>query len=517
MVDLLIKRLCHSAQRVGQHSSQRHNESRFEIARQSKLSHHKASIQPKNLPQQHILRVGQPTSHTHPHLVGRGEITYGITREEYALRRLRLIEAISKVPHHNDEHHVIILAGVPRRYMIDKIPYLFRQDTDMLYLSGCQETDCVLVMHTLPGKQRPTHKSIMFTPTFDPGQEMWDGPRTGPCGAVDVWGVDEGLPITDLYRYLTALDSDLLSPKLWYHFQAPTHPEVHKRLHNWLQERQGSVESPKGFIHALRVIKSEAEVELMRRTCRISGESIAATMKATRAPISEHELFAKVDFECRTRGAEHLAYPPVVAGGTRANIIHYINNNQIVEPGELVLMDAGSECGGYSGDVTRTWPVSGSFKAAQRDVYEAVLDVQQHIINALNDRPTLDQLFAIMCEQLGKNLQELCILPSSFSDSQLSRAAYGFCPHHVSHYLGMDVHDTPLLPRKGSIPAHAVVTVEPGIYISQTHTGVPSRYLGVGVRLEDDVLITDSGVEVLSSSCPSHPDDVEEIVGADFK
>ncbi|KAK7076896.1 Xaa-Pro aminopeptidase 3 [Halocaridina rubra] len=461
------------------------------------------------------VRAGQPTSYTHPHLVQPGEITFGINREEYSERRHKLMERLNKT---EGKHHIVILPATPRRYMIDKIPYLYRQDTDMLYLSGCLEPDCVLVLHTLPGRSVPLHKSVMFTPRHEPSQELWDGPRTGPTDASSVWGVDLGLPHSELTRYLNLLERDLQSPTIWYHYQTVANPNINRQLQGWLNGgRQGGVESPKSHIHELRVIKSPAEMNLMRQTCRISGESIAATMEATRAPVTEHQLFAIVDYQSRMRGADHLAYPPVVAGGTRANIIHYINNNQIINPGDMVLMDAGSEFRGYSGDVTRTWPISGEFTAAQRDVYEAVLEVQQTVIAACVQYPTLDHLFSVMCAKLGKVLQELCILPMNFTDGQLMRAAYGFCPHHVSHYLGMDVHDTPLVPRNRRLVPGSVITVEPGIYISEKNTGVPGRYLGIGIRLEDDVLITEDGVEVLSNSCPKHPDEIEAIVGADYK
>ncbi|XP_068246183.1 xaa-Pro aminopeptidase 3-like [Palaemon carinicauda] len=493
---LLRRHLCQSASQIGE---------------QKEESAGTSSIKQMAPP----VRSGQPTPHTHSHLVRPGEITFGVSREEYAKRRNGLMERLGKK---EGKHHIVIFPATPRRYMIDKIPYLYRQDTDMLYLSGCLEPDCVLVLHTLPGKKAPVHKSLMFTPKHEASQELWDGPRTGPSDAPSVWGVDAGLPLNELTRYLTLLERDLQTPSLWYHYNSLPESSPNRQLQNWFNGgRHGGVMSPKADVHELRLIKSPAEMDLMRQTCRISAESIAATMKATTAPVLEHQLFAIVDYQSRMRGGDHLAYPPVVAGGARANIIHYINNNQIINPGELVLMDAGSEFRGYSGDITRTWPVSGEFTPAQRDVYEAVLEVQQTVIAACVQHPTLDQLFSIMCSKLGKVLQELCILPPHYSDHQLLRAAYGFCPHHVSHFLGMDVHDTPLIPRNRKLSPGMVVTVEPGIYISDKNTSVPGRYLGIGIRLEDDVLITESGVEVLSSSCPKHPDEIEAIVGADYK
>ncbi|KAK8754430.1 hypothetical protein OTU49_016226, partial [Cherax quadricarinatus] len=389
------RRMCHSVSQIGEH-----NQDVSRLAQEGQTKR--------------FIRAGQPTPLTHPHLVQPGEVTFGISYGEYSERRHKLMERLGK---EEGKHHVVILPATPKRYMIDKIPYLYRQDTDMLYMSGCLEPDCILVLHTLPGKRAPVHKSVMFIPHHDPCQELWDGPRTGPSDASGVWGVDAGLPLSELTHYLGQLESDLNSPTLWYHSQCSPNPGIHRQLQGWLLGgRQGGMESPKFHIHALRVIKSPAEIELMRKTCRISGESIAATMRATRAPVMEHQLFAVVDYQSRMRGADYLAYPPVVAGGPRGNIIHYINNNQVINPGEMVLMDAGSEFRGYSGDVTRTWPVSGEFTSAQRDVYEAVHEVQEAVITACRHHPTLDQLFSAMCTRLGKVLQELCILPLNFTE-----------------------------------------------------------------------------------------------------
>ena len=214
----------------------------------------------------------------------------------------------------------------------------------MLYMSGCLERDCLLLLHTLPDNNSGNvkYKSVMFTPQYDPGQELWDGPRTHHVGAQEVWGVDEGLPISEINHYLNSLEIELSNPNIWYNYKVPNNPEIHRLLHNWLVgERKGKVESPKSHIHTLRLTKSAAEIKLMKETCKISSNSILSVMKKCRSPISEHELFAMVDYQSRMQGAEHLAYPPVIAGGSRANIIHYINNNQNINDGDLVLMDAG--------------------------------------------------------------------------------------------------------------------------------------------------------------------------------
>ena len=283
---------------------------------------------------------------------------------------------------------------------------------------------------------------------------------------------------------------------------------------NWISEgRVSGLENPKPSIHRVRLIKSEAEQSLMRQACRISAEAVKATVAWSKPGMSENELFAKVDFENRVRGASQLAYPPVVAGGDRGNVIHYISNNQVVQDGDMVLMDAGGEVNGYSGDVTRTWPINGRFTSAQKELYEAVLHVQSSIIKTLNEqRLSLDQLYALMGSEFGKVLSELGIIPATHSKEQRYRVVAALCPHHVSHYLGMDVHDTATVPRNAPLMPGTVITVEPGLYVPKNCNLTPSRFHGLAVRIEDDILITETGCDNISDHCPRHPADIETLM-----
>lgn len=466
-------------------------------------------------PSNQSVRAGQPTPQSHPHLLAPNQVTVGITADEYRGRRARLMELLSQ---QEGRHHVLVLPATPRRYMVDKIPFLYRQDTDLLWATGCLESDCVLVLHTLPTalpSASPAHRAVMFCPQHPTSQEVWDGPRTHHSDAPAVWGTDEGMSITELPRYLTNLERTLSSPTLWYQHRDPPHPATHHLLHSWLAEggRNAGLEAPKPHLHRARLIKSAAEQLLMRHTCRVSAEAIRDTMAWTRPGLTEQQLFAKVDFECRMRGASHLAYPPVVAGGNRANVVHNINNDQMLSDGELLLMDAGSECHGYSGDVTRTWPVNGRFSSAQRELYEAVLHVQGAVLAALrDDRPSLDRLYRLMCSQLAATLPELGIVARDSTADHRLKVAMALCPHHVSHYLGMDVHDTPTVPRGEPLPPGSVITVEPGLYVPEGSHLAPARYHGIGIRIEDDILITDTGYEMLSDACPRHPDDIEGLM-----
>lgn len=277
------------------------------------------------------------------------------------------------------------------------------------------------------------------------------------------------------------------------------------------------VESPTAFVHQQRIIKSAAEQQLMRHTCAIASQAINATMRETKPGDSEHHVFARVDYKCRMAGASFLAYPPVVASGRNATVIHYVQNSQRIADGDMILMDAGCEYGGYSSDITRTWPVTGRFNDAQRVLYEVVWLLQRELIATINrdGGRTLDELFDTMCLRLGQLLQEAGLLRRTLAGQDLARAAFRLCPHHVSHYLGMDVHDTPMISRQMPLRPGVVCTVEPGIYIGDDITDVPPEFRGLGIRIEDDVLILDEGeVEVLTDACVKDPAELETLVAS---
>ncbi|RZC33528.1 Xaa-Pro aminopeptidase 3, partial [Asbolus verrucosus] len=455
---------------------------------------------------------GQPTHETHPQLLVKDEITPLIKRSEFQERRQKLMDQIAQyVCERNPDikQHLIVIPSATKRYMSDKIPYFFRQNSDFLYLTGCQEPDSCLVLAAADSPSQ--HRATLFVREKDEHSELWDGPRTGPDSAPSLFGVDQSLPSSELENYLHSYLKSNKNFTVWYDYMNPVQDDVHRLMCDYLNYmKQKMWESPKIFVHKQRVIKSPAEIALMQESCDIASEAIVKTVGASRPGMSEHQIFATVDYECRMKGAEFLAYPPVVAGGDRANIIHYINNNQIVDDGDMVLMDAGCEYHGYSSDITRTWPINGKFNRHQRELYEVVLDVQTKLIKLCQTFPTLDSLFDSMCVLLGKGLQQIGIIPKILSNQALIKAAYQFCPHHVSHYLGMDVHDTPLITRNIKIRPGMVITVEPGVYLSRKHK-LPKEFQGLGIRIEDDVLITESGPVVLSRRCPKTVEDVEMI------
>lgn len=272
----------------------------------------------------------------------------------------------------------------------------------------------------------------------------------------------------------------------------------------------------------MRVIKSPSEISLLRQSCKIASEAFQQTIKycaekcSQGEPLSEHQIWAKIDYESRIHGADRLAYPPVVASGSRANVIHYVFNSNKCDPKELVLVDAGCEFFGYCSDITRTWPVSGKFvDDRHKSLYEMLLQVQIDLIKQVRPGISLDHLFRIMSSHLVKGLEELGIIKPGLGSRSKSDIALRFCPHHVSHHLGMDVHDTPSIERNDPLQPGMIVTIEPGIYIrnvpSQREILTPAgkEFIGIAMRIEDDVLVTNDGQNVLSGSCPKHIEDIE--------
>lgn len=459
----------------------------------------------KSIPARYL---GQPSPYTHPHLVKHGEVTPGLTQTEYEVRRQRLallVEAQSERLGGSSpsSSHVVVVLSHPTRYMTNDIPYPFHQNQDFLYLTGILEPDSALVLH---GTGRPDN-AILFVPRRDPARELWDGPRSGKDGASALTGVERVHSTEELSLVLRTLKG----ATVWYDSTQPCHPRLHQSHIRPLLEGGTAVHSLRPLTHSLRAVKSPAEVALMKQAGRITAQAFKKTMAMSSGDIDEAVLYAKFDFECRAHGANFLAYPPVVAGGNRANTLHYINNNQIVKDGEMVLLDGGCEYFGYVSDITRTWPVNGRFSPAQAELYEAVLEVQMACLSLCTPGVSLDHIYTSMLALLGRQLKRLGIVSGDTSEADTLKAARRLCPHHVGHYLGMDVHDTPELSRSQPLQPGMAITIEPGLYICEDDENCPKRFRGLGVRIEDDVVIQEEGVPlILSADTPKTIVDVEK-------
>lgn len=284
---------------------------------------------------------GQPTPFTHPHLLKTQELVAGVSLDEFQGRREHLMELIRNHSRsaQRPKHNIVIIPASGKKYMTDKIPYVFRQNSDFFYLTGCLEPDSVLVLTT--DDKPATFKSMLFMRPKNEHDELWDGPRTGVDHSIEFFGVDEAYPLSSFQSFIERLSTTNAASTCWYDEKAGIRPEILKEIVKGSAIKSGHLESPTIYLHQQRVIKSAAEIDLMRRTCEIASVAVNETMKESNAGDSEHHIFARVDYHCRMRDASFLAYPPVVAAGNNATIIHYINNTQIAKDGEMVLMDAG--------------------------------------------------------------------------------------------------------------------------------------------------------------------------------
>ncbi|XP_040580890.1 xaa-Pro aminopeptidase 3 [Lepeophtheirus salmonis] len=458
-----------------------------------------------------LSKWGQPHKDTHPHIISQREhVNNGISVMEFAERRSKLIQVLNE---NGFEKGLLVITGACTSYMTDKIPYFFRQKTDFRYFSGCLEPSSSLTIDIA------NSNSTLFLRDPDPRRELWEGPSTSIEDAVSYFGVSDALPMSQftehLMQFRKANDGRLLfdpsGPEWSVH-------EIIKDLHN--QKPFNSVVNPTPYIHAIRCIKSKAEIDLMLNSAIISSHAFKRTMQATSSLETESDVFATMDYHVRMyNGANFLAYPPVVASGANANIIHYISNNAALHNGEMILMDAGGEYHGYSSDISRTWPINGKFSLPQRVLYEMIYEVQTSIFHKLLEDPskqTIDSLYSIMISELNRVIKSAGILRDGVNSSSL---VHQLCPHHVSHYLGMDIHDTPLASKKNSLKPGMVITVEPGIYISSSKFSqyVKKEFLDIGVRIEDDLLITHNGIDVLTKDCPKTIQEIEEVMGSEEK
>ncbi|KAI8510523.1 Xaa-Pro aminopeptidase 3 [Branchiostoma belcheri] len=434
--------------------------------------------------------LGQPTPQTHPHLVRPGEVTSGIRQEEFHRRRGQLISAITE-HHGNKTRHVVIVASSPVKYMAVDVPYPFRQDPNFLYLTA-----------------------TLLVPERNPERELWDGPRSGTDGALQLTGVDQTLKIDELGKFLVQFRTQDWT--VWFDQFKPVHRHLCDQIKmSLLQPRTLQSNTPtqqvSRFVQQLRLVKSYSEVALMQRAADITAQAFADAMRFSFPGVSEAQLQGKLDYECRMDGADMLAYPPVVAGANRANTLHYISNNQVINSGELVLVDAGCEYHGYVCDITRTWPISGKFTEPQKQLYEAVLSVQKTCLNLCRPEICLDHIYTVMLNLIGQKLKDLGIVRDK-DGYELTQTARKYCPHHISHYLGMDVHDTPDMSRSSKLQPGMVVTVEPGIYIREDDHAAPAEFRGIGIRVEDDVLITEGDPRILTRNCPKEVHEIEQLM-----
>jgi len=423
---------------------------------------------------------------------------------EFRARRESVLEAIHP--------GALVVFSAPVALRNNDVEHEYRQDSDLYYLTGFDEPDSVLVLRSV-GAPRAT----LFVRPRDPEHETWDGPRAGVEGAVRDFGADESHPIAELDARLPELLKG--APRLFYRLgrESAADARVLAAIASLRRQTRSAVvwpaaiHEPEAILHEMRLTKSREELELMRRAIEITGEAHAELMHVTRPGMHEYELEALLRRRFRERGSERPAYSPIVGSGPNATILHHRKNDRRILDGELVLVDAGCEYGYYAADVTRTYPANGRFSPAQRAVYEVVLASQLAAIERTREGATLDDVHVAALDVIVDGLIELGLIEGPREPAIEEKRFRPFFMHRTSHWLGMDVHDVGRYFHDGAprpLAAGMVLTVEPGIYVS-AKAPVNPEFLGIGVRIEDDVLVGSDGPVVLSASIPKTVDEVE--------
>ena len=430
----------------------------------------------------------------------------------HARRRAAIIEQMR-----SQGGGVLLLPQAEEKLRNNDAEYVFRPDSDHLYVSGFEEPSGAAVLVVPP--QGPT-RFVLFVRPKDPEKEIWTGRRAGVEGACAVYGADDAFPVGELEARLTELVDG--APRLWFRIgsDAAWDARVSRILVDLRQRsRAGAaapaeVVDPARLVHELRLVKSPEEIARLKRAAEITAEAHMAAMRDGEPGRREYQVQAEIEYAFRRRGGNGPGYGTIVATGENACVLHYRAGDSQLKDGELCLVDAGGEYDWYTADVTRTFPVSGDFTKPQRALYEAVLAAQEEAIHAVRPGTTIDAIHELTVRRLTESLIRLGFLHGSAEERIADRAFRKYYMHRTSHWLGLDVHDVGAYTLNGGARPLApgmVITVEPGLYVPPNDTSAPDGLRGVGIRIEDDVLVTESGFEVLTAAAPKDPREVEAV------
>ncbi len=426
------------------------------------------------------------------------------------MKPTRLTEFMAKM----EPNSVAVFASAHEVRRNQDTDFEFRQDTDFYYLTRLNEPDCVAVL----APNHPEHKYVLFVRPRKREEEIWTGLRAGVEGAVRNFGADAAYDIAELDRVLPKYLQNVHT--LYYRFghNSEFDQKVFGTIKHIRERVRGGVYAPTTIIdpmtivHEMRLRKGEDDLNNLRRAAAISAEGHVAAMQHCKPGMYEYELEAVVEYVFRKRGATGVGYPSIVGAGFNSTILHYNTNNEQIKDGDVVLIDAGAEYNIFSGDITRTFPANGKFTKAQQAIYEVVLNANKSVIQMVKPGVSFMALHEHSVDVVTQGLIDLGLLTGSVKDNVACKAYEKFFMHKTGHWLGMDVHDVgryKLDDDWRTLEPGMVFTVEPGVYIAAGAENVPEEFFNIGVRIEDDVVVTETGCEVLTTGVPKEPKEIE--------
>lgn len=438
----------------------------------------------------------------------------------FALNSLNMRAQLKQFIEAMDENSIAIIPAAHEATRSYDTEFKFHQDPDFLYLTGFPEPDAVAVID--PSSKKPF---TLYVRPRDPLMETWYGRRQGVEGAVKNYGADKASPIeklsADLAKLLDGHDV------FYYRFSVDTalDQQILAYLSNQRQRRlktaypPHTIKDPTIITGEMRLHKSDKEIAFMQKAADIAGEAHILAMKKVKPGMNEGQVESLMEAYMRDKGASGVAYNSIIGGGDNATILHYVENNMPLKDGDLILIDAGAEYEGYASDITRTFPINGMYTKAQREVYDIVLDVQLQCIEYTKTGNTVKGRQEFSIELLTEGMKKLGLLKGKTKELIKKKSYLKYYMHGVGHYLGLDVHDAGRYftdqTAKHSRPfaPGMVLTVEPGLYIPPDDKSAPAKYRGIGVRIEDDVLVTADGNHNLTGKVPKDPDEIEALMG----
>lgn len=435
-------------------------------------------------------------------------------QKEYQRRRKKLMDMMG-----NESVAIIPTANVYIRNRDVEFP--FRPDSDFYYLTGYPEPEAVAVL--IPDRHQGEY--VLFCRENDPVMETWNGKRAGIDGAVEIYGADDAFPIDDMDEILPGL----LENQERIYYTMGTNVSFDQRVLGWVNQvrkrARTGVSAPdefvslNHFVHEMRLYKSRSEVAAMRKAAKISSRAHIRAMQYCRPGLMEYQLEAELKYVFMQSGARDPAYPPIVGGGANSCILHYTENDQPLRSGDMLLIDAGGEYRGYASDISRTFPVNGKFSTAQRQVYEMVLQAQLAAIDKVRPGNHWNEPHEAAVRVLTEGMVDLGMLRGKVRDLIKKQEYTKFYMHRTGHWLGMDVHDVGDYKVEGewrTFEPGMVLTVEPGIYLPAGSKGLARKWWNIGIRIEDDVLVTRNGHDVLSKDAPKTIADIETVMNHDI-